>query len=404
MHDPTGRFGGVDWATDAHAVAVVDADGRLVSEFDVAHRAAGLKDLCHRLVSAGVRRVAIERGDGPVVDALLDADLEVVVVSSRSVKALRVRYGTSGNKSDRTDAYVLADCLRTDGHRWASLQPDTPATVTLRSHVRARKDLVETRVAVANQLRSHLQVTFPAAVGLFAKIDSQISLRFLARFPSATRAGWLSPKRLASWLSANGYCGRKDPGVLYARIAAAPAGLNGDEGDARASVALAFVAILTSVCEQIDQLDRRIAELLDAHPDAAIFRSLPRSGTIRAATLLAEIGDCRARFPDPESLACLAGVAPSTRASGRHHAVTFRWASNRKLRDAICDFAGDSWQANTWAEHRYRQLRADGKRHPHAERILARSWTHIIWRCWQDRTPYDPARHTAHQRLLNAKA
>src|SRR4051794_40867691 len=111
MHDPTGRFGGVDWATDAHAVAVVDADGRLVSEFDVAHRAAGLKDLCHRLVSAGVRRVAIERGDGPVVDALLDADLEVVVVSSRSAKALRVRYGTSGNKSDRTDAYVLADCL-----------------------------------------------------------------------------------------------------------------------------------------------------------------------------------------------------------------------------------------------------------------------------------------------------
>ena len=90
--------------------------------------------------------------------ALFEAGLEVVVVSSRSVKALRERYGTSGNKSDRSDAYVLADCLRTDGHRWRSMESDSPATVTLRSHVRARKDLVETRVAVANQLHAHLRI------------------------------------------------------------------------------------------------------------------------------------------------------------------------------------------------------------------------------------------------------
>ncbi len=164
---------------------------------------------------------------------------------------------------------------------------------------------------------------------------------------------------------------------------------------------MAFVAVLRSLRAQIDELETRIAELLDAHPDAPIFQSLPRSGTIRAATLLAEIGDCRARFPDPESLTCLAGVAPSTRTSGRHRAVTFRWAADKKLRDALCDFAGDSWRANTWAEQRYRQLRADGKRHPHAERILARSWAHIIWRCWQDHTAYDPARHQAHQRLVH---
>ncbi len=145
-------------------------------------------------------------------------------------------------------------------------------------------------------------------------------------------------------------------------------------------------------------------ELLDAHPDAHIFRSLPRCATVRAATLLAEIGDCRARFPDPESLCCLAGVAPSTRASGRHRVVTFRWASDTKLREAICDFAGDSWRGNAWAAHRYRDLRASGKTHPHAERILARSWTHIIWRCWQDNTPYDPNRHGGHQRLTNTAA
>jgi transposase len=386
MHDPTERFGGVDWALDGHAVAVVDPAGQAVSEFDVAHSADGLEDLCRRLGQAGVRRVAIERPDGPVVEALMGAGLEVVVVSSRAVKALRTRYGTAGNKSDRSDAFVLADALRTDGHRWPSLQPDSPATVSLRAHVRARKDLVETRVAVANQLRAHLQITFPGAVGLFRDIDSDISLRFLERFPSASRAAWLSERRLGAWLRANHYSGRKSAAELFARLSRAAPGIGGDDGDTRSTVALAFVAVLKALRTQIDQLDIRIAELLDAHPDAPIFQSLPRAGTTRAATLLAEIGDCRARFPDPESLACLAGVAPSTRASGRHHAVTFRWAADKKLRDALCRFAGDSWQANAWAAHRYRQLRADGKRHPHAERILARSWAHIIWRCWQDGT------------------
>lgn len=399
MNDSTTGYAGVDWAVDGHAVCVVDEQGVPVDEFDVDHTGSGLGEMCRRVRAAGACRVAIERPDGPVVDALLEAGLDVVVVSSRSVKALRERYGTAGNKSDRSDAYVLADCLRTDGHRWRSLEPDSPATITLRTHVRARKDLVETRVAVANQLRAHLRNVFPGVVGLFRDIDSPISLRFLERFSSATRASWLSEKRLGAWLRANGYCGRKTAAELHARLITAPAGITGDDGDARGAITVAYVKILTALRAQIDELNTRLDELLDAHPDAHIFRSLPRCATVRAATLLAEIGDCRARFPDPESLCCLAGVAPSTRASGRHRVVTFRWASDTKLRQAICDFAGDSWRGNTWAAQRYRTLRNSGKTHPHAARILARSWTHIIWRCWQDHTPYNIARHGAHQRL-----
>jgi len=398
MHDPTGRYGGVDWATDTHAVCIVDNNGVEVVAFDVAHTSDGLVELCHRLHDARVVRVAIERPDGPVVAALMEDGFEVVVVSSRSVKALRERYHAAGNKSDRSDAYVLADCLRTDGHRWSSLKPDTPATVTLRAHVRARKNLIETRVATCNQLRAHLRVVFPGVVGLFSDLDSAISLRFLERFPSASRAAWLSEKRLGAWLRTNGYSGRKTPAELYARLTTAPHGVI-DDGGTRAAVALAYVAVLKTLRAQIDELDRRIAELLDHHPDTHIFTSLPRSGTIRAATLLAEMGDCRDRFPTPETFVSLAGAAPSTRASGRHRVVTFRRAADKKLRDALCDFAGDSWRANPWAETRYRQLRAAGKTHPHATRILARSWAHIIWRCWQDHTAYDPAKHTALQRL-----
>ena len=99
-------------------------------------------------------------------------------------------------------------CCAPTGHRLRPLQPDSPATVTLRQAVRARKDLVGHRVAAANQLRAHLAIAFPGAVGLFAEIDSPISLAFLARFDCQDRADWLSGKRLAAWLKASSYCGR----------------------------------------------------------------------------------------------------------------------------------------------------------------------------------------------------
>jgi transposase len=197
MEDTTVRFAGVDWASAEHAVCVVDDGGAVIERFTVAHRAGELAAMCRRLWRHGVGRVAIERPDGPVVDALMGAGLEVVVIASRQVKALRERYGSAGNKDDALDAYVLADTLRTDGGRLRALAPDSPATLTLRALVRARKDLVGHRVALANQLRAHLAIVFPGAVGLFAQIDSPISLRFLARFPSAASASAIRASRAA---------------------------------------------------------------------------------------------------------------------------------------------------------------------------------------------------------------
>jgi transposase len=159
------------------------------------------------------------------------------------------------------------------------------------------------------------------------------------------------------------------------------------------------VATLSALASQVKALEAEIGAQLAAHPDAHIFTCLPRAGTLRAARLLAETGDCRARFPDPESLAGLAGVAPVTRRSGKHISVSFRWAVNRQLRDAVCDFAGDSRHASPWAAAIYDNARARGKDHPHAVRILARAWLYVIWRCWQDGTAYDPAKHNALQHV-----
>ena len=164
------------------------------------------------------------------------------------------------------------------------------------------------------------------------------------------------------------------------------------------------MAALITMRTQIKALEEQITDQLAAHPDASIFTSLPRSGTVRAARLLAEIGDARGRFPTPEALACLAGAAPSARQPGKVKVVTFRWAVDKQLRGAVIDFAGDSHHANPWAADLYSRARARGHDHPHAVRILARAWLHIIWRCWQDHEPYNPDKHRALQRLQHTAA
>ena len=399
-HDIPAPTGAIDWASTAHTGAVVDHEGRLVARYEFSHTAQGLTAMLRRFAMHGVEAVAIERPDGPIVDTLLHAGVTVFVISPRQVKHLRSRYGSAGNKDDAFDAFVLADVLRTDRQRLHPLQRDGDHTRALRALTRARKDLVAGRVALTNQLMANLQIALPGTIGLFHRLDSPISLAFLRRFSSADKASWLSAKRLQGWLASHGYAGGKTGADLHNHLTAAPTGISGPEADARELVTVALVDAIEKLNTTIADLERRIRDALETHPDAHIFTSLPKGGTIRAATMLAEIGDARGRFPTDDALAALAGAAPSTRRSGKLHSVTFRYACDKKLRDAIINFADDSRHASPWAADIYHRARARGHRHPHAVRILARAWIRIIWRCWQDHTAYDSRLHRGAQRHL----
>src|ERR1019366_10681217 len=171
-------------------------------------------------------------------------------------------------------------------------------------------------------LRAHLQIVFPGRQCLFPAIAPATSLTFLERFTSQAKADWLSPKRLGTWLSSVSYTGHTDPEILHTRLLAAARGTTGAEAQTHTVTTLAFVAILRSLNTQIEALAHSIGEQLAIHPDAHIVTSLPRSGTVRAARLLAEIGDARGRFPTAESLACLGGAAPSRRQAGQVKAGT----------------------------------------------------------------------------------
>jgi transposase len=400
----TKLFAGLDWATRTHAVCVIDGTGGIRARFEIANSGKTFAGLVKRLTKLRVAGVAIERCDGPLVEALLDAGLRVVVITPRQVKGLRTRYTGSGAKSDAGDAHLLADVLRTDGHRLTALTQDGDATQVLRALTRTRKQLVESRVGLTNQLRALLERVFPAAVGLFARLDSDVAIAFLRRYPTQHAAARLTQARFAAFLRRIAYCGRKPVEELFARVHDAPAaGLTPTEADGHAVCVLALLRAIETTRREERELEAEIIERLDAHADAHIFTSLPRAGHgVRAAALLAEIGDVRSRFPDEESLASLAGVAPVTRASGKMTSVGFRWAADKKLRNALIDFADDSRRASPWAKHIYDQAIARGKRHPHAVRILARAWTRVIWRCWQDGTAYNPRQHGGAMRLLAA--
>lgn len=399
MSLPEQVVAGIDWASDNHAVCVIDAAGAPVERLTVAHSKAGIGravDLLHRHAVTGV---GIERPDGPLVAGLLAAGLTVFVIPPAQVKSLRRRYGSAGHKDDRFDAYVLADTVRTDIRRLTPLQPDTTPTTTLRTLVRARADLVQHRVAVVNQLHAHLQTVLPAAAGLFSELHGQTARAFLTAFPTQDHLDALTEPELAAWLREHRYYARPAHQV-WQRIKAAPTGPTGPAAAALAAVTTAYTAALTAIVEQSTILEAQIADALTAHPDAPVFTSLPRSGTVRAARLLAEIGDARGRHPTPASLAGLAGVTPSTRQSGQTRVVVYRWAVNKQLRGAVCDFAADTIRVNPWAADLYHQARQRGHRHPHAVRILARAWLTIIWKCWTTNTPYNPHQHNALQQLL----
>jgi transposase len=396
---------GLDWAKDEHRVCLLGGAGERLAERRFGHTEQGLDDLCAALVEHAVARVALERPDGVLVGALLEAGLVVVPMHPNQVKAARTRFRAAGGKSDGFDAYVLAELARTDAHRFRALSPDADETCALRALTRARADLVGHRVALANQLRAELERFWPGAAAIFAAVDSPIALAFLERYPAPGDARSLGERRLAGFLARHGYCGRRSPAELLGRLRAAPTGRAGPaEAEARRGIVLGLVAALRPLVAQIRLLASEIAGALAAHPDGQIFRSLFRDpkSAVTAASLLAEIGDRRERYPDAGSLAADAGMCPVAIESGRLRAAGFRWACDTRLRAAVGTLADTSRHHNPWAADIYRRARQRGKDHPHAIRILGRAWLLVIWRIWQDHVPYDPARHAGRQRLQAA--
>jgi transposase len=390
-------FVGIDWAKDAHRVCIIDEAGRVVQQFAVQHDRDGLEDLTRMLRAHGrpdATPIAIERPSGLLVDALLEAGHPIVPIHPNAVKASRPRYRANHAKDDRGDALLLADLLRTDGHRFEPLRALSDEMRAIRRLARSRDDLIRQRVMLTNQLSSLLENSWPGALDLFRDLASPIALAFLERYPSPSDARRLGVKRMRAFLAKHAYSGRTKPETFIERLKAAPRTRQGPlEANASRDVVLALVSTLRTLVKRIEEVTRAMVHATRESAMGRLVMSFPRTGEVNAAQLVAEFGEDPRRYASRDHLASEAGANPITIASGKHARVAFRYACNKTLRKAVMTWVNNTRFASPWAQRKYQQARAKGHKHTHAIRILARAWLRILYACWQNGTPYDPAIH-----------
>jgi transposase len=216
-------------------------------------------------------------------------------------------------------------------------------------------------------------------------MDAEILLAFLERYPSPTDARGLGVARMQAFLVRERYCGGQHPTVLMAKLRSAPRGRVGElELTARRQVVLGLVAMIRTLNAEIKDLEREIRTQARAHPDGRTFVSLFKSpaSVITAAELLAEICDCRERYPTRDALAADAGQAAVAVESGKWKTAGFRRACNKRLRVAFCRLADSSRHWHPWAQDLYAQARQRGHEHPRAIRAVGRAWCRVVWQCW----------------------
>ena len=365
---------------------------------------AGLADLDSELARHGApAAVAVERSEGILVEHLQARGHAAFAVSPRIAAGARERYRVAPTKDDRFDAFVLADTLRHEHHHWRALAVPSPLLAEIRALTRDRDRLLETQQATEAQLRAILESYHPAPARLFSSIDRQITLSFILEYPTPAAASRLRAARVGGFCKRNSYTGRVPAQVLAERLRANLLSASVGTVAGKSFSARSFARLLQMLNEQLSDYDDAIASAVAEHPDGGVFASFPGVGPVLTGVLLAEIGEDRSRYPRAAILLSEAGLAPVTRSSGRSRSVRFRYAANRRLREAAMWWAFNSIKESPWAAAAFHEARHErGQRYHRALRGLAARWMRILWRCWSDGVDYDVARHGAASRTQAA--
>jgi transposase len=396
-------FVGFDLAREGHAVVAVNSAGQIVLELSIPDTAEGWAQLQTKLSQqAGgdlaAVAVAVETRNGPAVERLLEMSCAVYPLNPKAGQRYRERKAPAGGKSDWLDAFSFADALRTDGQGWRRLKPDEPITQELRLLCRDEVHLIGQRTALVAQLKQALYEYYPAALEAFDDWVNPATWAFVQAFPTPDRLVQLGKRRWEKFLHSHRlyrpetYPRRMQVFARADRFCGSPAVTS-----AKSRLAVALAGQLHLLQRQLDQYRQAIDELFARHPDHDIFGSLPGAAGKMGPRLLAELGDDRGRFQDPQSVQCYAGTAPVTVQSGRSRWVKFRRACNTYLRTAVHLWANLSRDKCAWAEAYYQHKRRQGMSHSCALRCLGQRWLKILWKMWQDRTAYDEALHARNQ-------
>jgi transposase len=386
---------GIDWAEAHHDVCLLDVDGRVLATRRVSEGLEGVASL-HALLGEHAERpddvvVGIETDRGLLVTALVAAGYRVYAINPLAAARYRERHTTSRAKSDRGDAKVLADLVRTDRHNHRPVAPDSELLGAIKILARSHQSLIWTRQRQLNALRSALREFYPAALAAFDELGHPDAIAVLAIAPDPERGRRLSTSQIAAALRRSGRqrnverrAGEIQAALRTPQLAAPPL-----VADAQAASVTALVAVIRTLGVEIAALELRLSERFTQHPDAKILRSLPGLGGILGARVLAEFGDAPNRYADAKARRNYAGTAPITRASGTSRAVVARLARNKRLFDACYQWALCALTASPGARA-YFDAHNPG---PHtakvARRKLANRLVGILHGCLTHQTSYD---------------
>ena len=392
-------FVGDDWAEDHHDIHVMDADGTRLASRRLPEGLPGISRF-HELVAAHVAEpsqvvIGIETDRGLWVQALGAAGYQVYGINPLAVARYRDRHQVSGAKSDAGDAKLLADLVRTDRHNHRLMAGDSSEAEAIKVLARGHQNLIWARTRHTNALRSALREYYPAALEAFDDLADRDALAVLGRAPTPTEAAHLSLAKIRSALKRAGRQRNLDAraqeiaAALRTEQLAAPSAITA----AFAATTRAAVAIIIELNRQISDLEISLAAHFETHPDADIYLSLPGLGDVLGARVLGEFGDDPNRYTDATSRKNYAGTSPLTIASGKKRAVLARHVRNRRLYDAIDQWAFCALSNSPGARAFYDHRRHAKQSHHQALRALGNRLVGILHGCLRHHTPYDE--HTA---------
>ena len=392
-------FVGDDWAEAHHDVFVMDADGARLGSRRLPEGLAGMAAF-HELVADHVDDpadvvVGIETDRGLWAEALVAAGYQVYAINPMAASRYRDRHTVSGAKSDAGDAKVLADLVRTDRHNHRPVAGDSPEAAGIKVLARAHQSLIWERGRHTNRLRNALREYYPAALEAFSDLADRDTLAVLAKAPAPVAGDALTIPQIRAALKRGGRQRNLDGRAAEIQTALRTGQLTapGAVVDAFAATTRAAVGIIGELNRQIGDLEAELATHFEQHPDADIYLSQPGLGDVLGARVLGEFGDDPERYADAKSRRNYAGTSPITVASGKKRTVLARYARNRRLYDAIDQWAFCSISRSPGARAYYDQRRAAGAGHHQALRALGNRLVGILHGCLQHRTRYDE--HTA---------
>lgn len=389
---------GIDWADRKHDLCLKSFDSNALEFSVLVHKPEIIDDWANDLrerFSGKPIAICIESRKVPLIHALLKYDFLVLFpVNPQTLCRYRRALRPSRAKDDPSDAQLLLDLVMRHREQFLPWKPQGAEMRALEQLVVHRRTLVADRIRITNRLTALLKLYFPQTLDWFEDKNTLVFCEFLEKWPTLAAAKRARTATLERFFHEHN---SRYPEVIARRITAIKSAipLTNDPGviePARCMVD-ALIHQLALVLGHIEAFERNIAKRFDELDDAALFRGLPGAGQHLAPRLLVAFGEDRSRFESADALCRYAGIAPVTERSGNKSWVHWRYSCPKFLRQSFIEWTNETIRFSFWARIFYKHQREKGKTHQMAIRALAFKWIRIVWRCWQDRKPYDEAKY-----------